>query len=377
MLRYSFFLLILFPAYLPCSSFSAENLDQAGIHKLYENGEFEKVIERIDSYRKSSLSYSHSDSAFIAKHLAVVYTANSQTVEVGKHWMYELLKLIPNADLAGMYVNEYIDHIFDKVKRELTARQLQPSGNATTEAKSTLINEKPGPIQYQTSRKENTESGNKSDPVSAQTRAGDCRPACRSGFACLEGQCVSACNPQCGDGEICVGKGVCKRQKLTAGPRRYELGLEGGYLGIGGHDDPDYRDMDYNAPGLVRLGGGIFFRFLWKEQPDRQGWLALRLGMEFPRYALDGSITEEPEPMVSLSQVIRFPLAPPGGLLDSKSSLELGAGGYGLFGKNEGEGGILLETRFNFLWFQLGTTMTLGVETGIAFGCLVGGHLDL
>jgi hypothetical protein len=135
--------------------------------------------------------------------------------------------------------------------------------------------------------------------------------------------------------------------------------------------------MDYVYPGLVRLGGGIFFRFLWKERPDRQGWLALRLGMEFPRYAVDGAITEEPEPLVSLSQVIRFPLAPPGGLLDSKSSLELGAGGYGLFGKNEGEGGILLETRINILWFHLGTTMSLGVETGIAFGCLVGGHLDL
>ncbi|MDQ3037669.1 MAG: hypothetical protein M3Y87_35075, partial [Myxococcota bacterium] len=34
-----------------------------------------------------------------------------------------------------------------------------------------------------------------------------CEPACRSGFACVRGECVSACNPACGAGERCTDEG--------------------------------------------------------------------------------------------------------------------------------------------------------------------------
>jgi hypothetical protein len=32
----------------------------------------------------------------------------------------------------------------------------------------------------------------------------ECYPACRSGFVCRRGQCISACNPPCGQGQVCV-----------------------------------------------------------------------------------------------------------------------------------------------------------------------------
>jgi len=37
----------------------------------------------------------------------------------------------------------------------------------------------------------------------------ECAPACRSGYVCLEGTCVSACNPPCGAGETCTDAGEC------------------------------------------------------------------------------------------------------------------------------------------------------------------------
>ena len=36
------------------------------------------------------------------------------------------------------------------------------------------------------------------------SEAAACVPGCRSGFLCLQGQCVSACNPLCGPGQVCV-----------------------------------------------------------------------------------------------------------------------------------------------------------------------------
>lgn len=44
----------------------------------------------------------------------------------------------------------------------------------------------------------------------AQGADGDvCTPACRSGYLCNKGTCISACNPVCGDTELCTGTGQC------------------------------------------------------------------------------------------------------------------------------------------------------------------------
>lgn len=41
-----------------------------------------------------------------------------------------------------------------------------------------------------------------------QTASVACAPACRDGFSCVAGGCVSACNPVCTSGESCVGHGA-------------------------------------------------------------------------------------------------------------------------------------------------------------------------
>ncbi len=103
---------------------SAESmLDQKLIHGLYNDGDFDGVTQQIAAFRQQSPVCSREDSIFVAKHLAVVYAANPRSVGQGKYWMNELLKLMPAADLVGMYVSDEIDRIFESVRREFLARQ--------------------------------------------------------------------------------------------------------------------------------------------------------------------------------------------------------------------------------------------------------------
>lgn len=51
---------------------------------------------------------------------------------------------------------------------------------------------------------------------SAQARAQECVPACRSGYVCHEGRCIDACNPACPVGQRCEAGGVCVDATLLA-----------------------------------------------------------------------------------------------------------------------------------------------------------------
>lgn len=37
----------------------------------------------------------------------------------------------------------------------------------------------------------------------------NCYPACRSGYVCSLGECISRCNPPCGPGQLCLDTGEC------------------------------------------------------------------------------------------------------------------------------------------------------------------------
>ncbi len=50
-------------------------------------------------------------------------------------------------------------------------------------------------------------------PQSAQ-----CVPTCRSGFVCVHGTCVSACNPPCAAGSTCTAAGECVAQNALVTP---------------------------------------------------------------------------------------------------------------------------------------------------------------
>jgi DNA polymerase III gamma/tau subunit len=105
------------------AAFSAVVLDQKKIHQDYEEGNFDAVIKNVEAFLASNKSHSREDSVFVAKHLAVVYSANPQTREKGKWYMYRLLELLPSAKLVDMYVSDEIDRIFEKVREEFAYRQ--------------------------------------------------------------------------------------------------------------------------------------------------------------------------------------------------------------------------------------------------------------
>ncbi len=47
--------------------------------------------------------------------------------------------------------------------------------------------------------------------------ATECYPACREGFACNQGTCVSVCNPACDSGQTCTSGGQCIGTAFTPG----------------------------------------------------------------------------------------------------------------------------------------------------------------
>jgi hypothetical protein len=114
-----------------------DSLDQKSIHHIYSEGDFETVISRIDSFTATHKDYTLSDSIFIAKHLAVIYTANPATREKGKNYMFRLLNLMPSAKLVDMFVSDEIDHIFEKVREEYVVRQQSLGNDAPSHLEST------------------------------------------------------------------------------------------------------------------------------------------------------------------------------------------------------------------------------------------------
>jgi hypothetical protein len=111
-------------------------LDQKGIHAAYGEGDFERVIAAIDSFTQANKTYSQGDSVFIAKHLAVIYTANPATREKGKNYMFRLLNLLPSAKIVDMFVSDEIDHIFEKVREEYVVRKRMTGQDAPSHQES-------------------------------------------------------------------------------------------------------------------------------------------------------------------------------------------------------------------------------------------------
>src|SRR6185295_6131206 len=50
-----------------------------------------------------------------------------------------------------------------------------------------------------------------------------CFPACREGYLCKDGQCVSICNPPCPADQSCVGGRRCEPAVLGAGGQIHEI----------------------------------------------------------------------------------------------------------------------------------------------------------
>ena len=139
---------------------AATPLDQKKVHVAYEDGDFDAVTKSLESFLASNKNHSRQDSLFIAKHLAVVYSANPKTREKGKYYMYRLLEMLPSAKLVDMYVSDEIDRIFEKVREEFTYRQKNFGVDSTQmlipeKAPATASNQPPAEKKTRTLQTEN------------------------------------------------------------------------------------------------------------------------------------------------------------------------------------------------------------------------------
>ncbi len=114
------------------------SLNKEAIQKLYFDGDFAKVVEVLESYRKANPNPSVDDKIFMYKHLSVVYAANPDTRVKGESFMYQLLKLVPTASLIDMYISDNIKAIFQNVKQEFEERQRYLTGKAGSDSTSTV-----------------------------------------------------------------------------------------------------------------------------------------------------------------------------------------------------------------------------------------------
>jgi hypothetical protein len=101
----------------------AATIDLNAVHNAYNDGDFDAVIKLTDPFTNGKGTFTRSDSAFVIKHLAVVYCANPKTREKGKFYMYRLLEMLPSAELVDMYVSDEVDRLFDKVRKDFKTRQ--------------------------------------------------------------------------------------------------------------------------------------------------------------------------------------------------------------------------------------------------------------
>ena len=86
--------------------------------------------------------------------------------------------------------------------------------------------------------------------ASTTAQAQSCVPDCREGFTCVDGECVSACNPPCNEGERCSGDGFCI---ADTSPAAAAAASSGG--------NPGLRDAN-RLHVIFRIGaGGVVERF--------------------------------------------------------------------------------------------------------------------
>ncbi|MDB6035866.1 MAG: hypothetical protein JWM16_6204 [Verrucomicrobiales bacterium] len=110
--------------------------DQSRIRTDYHNGDFDKVIKELEAFQKSGVKCTAVESLFLEKHLAVVYTANPSTRELGRYHMFRMLDLAPGSDLLDMFVGEEVDAGCEQETQEYSLRMASKKNAAPAPARA-------------------------------------------------------------------------------------------------------------------------------------------------------------------------------------------------------------------------------------------------
>jgi hypothetical protein len=99
-------------------------VDSAKVHTLYMEGEFDSAIAILEGNLKETRQYGHHDSVFIFKHLGVMYAAQFDTREKGKHYFHRLLSIEPTARIMDMYASDMIYMIYTNIQEEFAQSRM-------------------------------------------------------------------------------------------------------------------------------------------------------------------------------------------------------------------------------------------------------------
>jgi hypothetical protein len=121
----------------------APSLDTAFIRKNYLEGEFSKVIDSLEAWRKAGSQGSHSDSVFAYRHLGIVY-ASYETARVrAESYLNLLLRLEPRTEVLDPYISDAVEDFWDKVKIRNKKDLELPVGSGALQPGKTK--DRPGP----------------------------------------------------------------------------------------------------------------------------------------------------------------------------------------------------------------------------------------
>jgi hypothetical protein len=125
-LRALFLILILFVqiAMPAVAGLNADgSLDRAKISKAYFEGDFDLVVEALETFRKIQPNPTREDKIYIYKYLSVIYAAKPETRGKAESYMYQLLKIMPSIELMDLYISDNIESIFNTVRVRFEQQQ--------------------------------------------------------------------------------------------------------------------------------------------------------------------------------------------------------------------------------------------------------------
>jgi hypothetical protein len=137
-------------------------LDKKEIQNWYYQGEFDKVIEHLESYRRSNPDISRDDSILVHKYLGVIYASDPEEKTKGEGYLYTLLKIEPLIDLTDMHISAELEELFEKIKQRYQKKHAPKTVPQRETKKDTVVIVSQSPQVQQTREEDKVEEKKKS-----------------------------------------------------------------------------------------------------------------------------------------------------------------------------------------------------------------------
>ena len=220
-------------AFLLVTSVAASTLAQAAtkdpaatqhmtkaMDSLYRQGAFEETEAHLLGILKACKEQCSAPvKARIWMYIGVVRMDGRHKPGQAKQAFEDAVKLEPTVQLDRTIASLEAASLFAKASantRDTTAPQPAAGGTAPAPVTQPAPAAPLSPANYgQVQPIPNTVQA---QPASVPPAQSTCYPACRSGYVCNQGACVSTCNPPCNPGQTCTPNGQCLQYSMSSQP---------------------------------------------------------------------------------------------------------------------------------------------------------------